>query len=799
MVEKQIFKYILVFSCAFTFMFSNVKVYAIDSLPLPNKLVFVSEKMEIPLLRGLRINPDNPFEFDFIIDSPQQQYLDKSEIDRLLAYFLTVLTVEEDNFWVNLSPQEENRIIDNSLVKTELGKDLLAQDYLLKQLTSSITDPETETGIKYWESVGTTLMMSANDFNKIWIESDRAEVFEHENTVIITDSSLKVTSQSKAHNVFIDQITKDVNEGKNFTRLRQIYSAFILASWFKETFTDTLYEAYIDKHKMHGIDNINPKHKKEVFNTYLKSYKDGVYSKNLKQELASGRKVKRNYSVGGVFMRGKPNKAETFVSLSSSVSLVRSRFNFIKEETSSSMNKLEQFQNNYFNNLMNKLFEYPDLKLAKDFTEEKRIIDKHIIAFSQTLDEIADLYRNVVALDVEDFVAKNKFLGQVISISYIAHIASDINHTTEFTKSLLNSEQNKSINYNYDYGQVKREAAAIEALINLLNDDDMNVRSATFEKFLYTILDYSQNDRVKANLLIYNIIENNFWVQRDYVAFIFDELLKATDGTFKSNGSETYDIEIEKLIVEFVNILLANFKASARIFNEEFAQREKQLKLKLSNELYSDFKSILGGKHKSLLAVSSTLVKVAEKTINSEFLEFVTPMQNIYTDDKELFMFWRDLLANISGENTVSIKLIHDGKEVDIDDLARFEYDDERLIEAGEKFEVYIGAKTAELKRLGAFIARDLFRYPGSLRSFNALNNSRFFDTRFAYKKLVEIKNNSSSIEGGIRFNKKNLKSKAVNISNSFNKVNQGDVAGLRITTLQQELIHPEQSYLLFN
>lgn len=39
------------------------------------------------------------------------------------------------------------------LVKTEVGRDLLAQDYLLKQITASLLYPEGDTGKSFWSKV----------------------------------------------------------------------------------------------------------------------------------------------------------------------------------------------------------------------------------------------------------------------------------------------------------------------------------------------------------------------------------------------------------------------------------------------------------------------------------------------------------------------------------------------------------------------------------------------------------------------------------------------------------------------
>ena len=82
----------------------------------------------------------------------------------------------EDDLWVNLSPYEKDRIIPEAFGQTEMGRDLLAQDYLLKQLTASLMYPEEELGNKFWKRVyqkaqqmyGTT-DIPTDVFNRVFI------------------------------------------------------------------------------------------------------------------------------------------------------------------------------------------------------------------------------------------------------------------------------------------------------------------------------------------------------------------------------------------------------------------------------------------------------------------------------------------------------------------------------------------------------------------------------------------------------------------------------------------------------
>ncbi len=97
------------------------------------------------------------------------------------------------------SPYEKDRVIPEQFGQTEMGRDLLAQDYMLKQLTASLMYPDEELGEEFWKHVyakaqaeyGTT-EIPMNTFNKVWIVPERAEVYVHEQNVFVVDSYLKV-------------------------------------------------------------------------------------------------------------------------------------------------------------------------------------------------------------------------------------------------------------------------------------------------------------------------------------------------------------------------------------------------------------------------------------------------------------------------------------------------------------------------------------------------------------------------------------------------------------------------------
>jgi len=313
-------------------------------LPQPGSMVNLSPVFTPLMIKGLKIHKDNPFEFDFIVNQgqenlPENQF--KEESLRLVKYFLASLTIPEDDLWVNLSPYEKNRITTSELGVTEMGKDLLSQDYILKQLTSSLIYPEGETGKKFWSKVYAlaeqrfhTTNVSINTFNKVWIVPQMAEVYENSTsqTAYVIESKLKVmleedylalqkhsalsSPQENVSNdlpptnsignqivreIVIPELTREVNYGKNFANLRQITNSLILAAWFKRALkASILAKLYVDQKKISGVDLQDRTVKERIYQQYLRAYKKGVYN-YIKEEAdpVSQKIVPRKYFSGG--------------------------------------------------------------------------------------------------------------------------------------------------------------------------------------------------------------------------------------------------------------------------------------------------------------------------------------------------------------------------------------------------------------------------------------------------------------------------------------------------------------------
>jgi len=277
-------------------------------LPAPGMMVHLSPEFTPAFLKGIAIHPENAFKFDFIIDKGDQNFTDsqkKEEYTKLIKYFLASLATPDEDQWVNLSPYEKDRIIKDDFAKTEMGRDLLAQDYLLKQITASLIYPQDKLGQKFWNEIFTrayrkygTTNIPVNTFNKVWIMPDNADIYEKGNIAYLYKSHLKVMLEEDylaltkhqgkpaastlvsniVREIVLPQIEKEVNEDKNFASLRQVFSAMILAAWYKRVLRESLLaKIYADKSKLKGVDQ-DPQNNEAIYQQYLKAYKKGVFN-----------------------------------------------------------------------------------------------------------------------------------------------------------------------------------------------------------------------------------------------------------------------------------------------------------------------------------------------------------------------------------------------------------------------------------------------------------------------------------------------------------------------------------------
>lgn len=322
-------------------------------LPEPTQLLSLSQEFSQASLRGIKINLNNPHELEFLFDTNDQTKMSQEDIQRNVNYFFTGLGVEESDIWVNLSPYEANRILPQSIDDTELGRDLLLQDYLLKQISSSLTHPETGLGEAYWESKGSHWSMDGA--NKYWITPAKAQVYVENNAAIINNAQLAVISETEylesneenSHKRdILSLLNEDVNSGIRFSKLRQIYNALIMATWFKKYFFDTLYKQLINTNSLAGLDVVDSDMKSKVFELYCKSFERGVYD-YVKKIKSNGVVNKKRFISGGFTLSSAVNEFEVSNTKDKPENpngdLVKARFKLTHGQAAKSISRLIRF------------------------------------------------------------------------------------------------------------------------------------------------------------------------------------------------------------------------------------------------------------------------------------------------------------------------------------------------------------------------------------------------------------------------------------------------------------------------
>ena len=393
--SSQVFSILLSFVFINSFTLSPSHVYAQGAptdLPSPRDIKSFSAAYRPPVITAIKVNAEDPLKFDFIVDRGDSGFADKvleDETQKLIKYFLGSLTTPDSELWVNLSPYEKDLMIPYSLGMTELGKTMLSQDYLLKQITASLTNPENEIGKKFWERVykkafelyGTT-EIPINTFSKVWIVPKRTVVLEKEGTAFVADNYLTVMleedylaiekninnkdigtdlldqqrvayinniSSQFVNEVILPELEKEINEGQNFAPIRQVFNSVILATWYKQRLKESLLsKVYVDQNKVSGVDVDDKTIKEKIYDQYMTALQEGVY--NMVREdvdVGANGTVQRKYFSGGMAFQ---KTGENLVKVGSPINLapetrkaVQQKFNDIQNVALSPKDNRPQF------------------------------------------------------------------------------------------------------------------------------------------------------------------------------------------------------------------------------------------------------------------------------------------------------------------------------------------------------------------------------------------------------------------------------------------------------------------------
>jgi len=326
---------------------------------LINSSLFVYSRP--PHLRYISYDKANQ-SFKVILNKEDSEKIRSSELTNSvrdpLKFFYTGLAIPNESFWVNLRPDSADKIIDDYLAMTDVGKILLEADLELKKDLARATFPSTSEGKEYWNKIYNKIEevygydsgnVSTSINARIWITPGEVIVCEDQNSAYIYKAALNVSTEAAylsnkqaqksednrallindyssklMQELILPKISKEVNTGKKYAALRQVYYSLILAQWFKRKFYGAggLYPYLIDRRNLTGLTSDKRWTKDTYFKEYKKSLKEKEYDLQVQVFNLMGRSV-RTYSTGGVDLSGIFPGANYSQAGASSASLTR--------------------------------------------------------------------------------------------------------------------------------------------------------------------------------------------------------------------------------------------------------------------------------------------------------------------------------------------------------------------------------------------------------------------------------------------------------------------------------------------
>ena len=301
-----------------------------------------------PVVGGISFPLDNPMQIGFSLhydaSQPPPSNQEQEELARRLGSYLnTCLVLTGDKLNVTLNPLDANCGLPDLLRCTELGRDMLGQDIVLKIRTAAHMHPESESGASFWESVESFLgdTQALDLAFRVWVVPDAAEVRKSSKDgrghVAIEKFSLKVLceddyqtlqkyhalqGQSMPASLGYDQrvlsafsefvlpaIQEEVRLGPRFGLLRQMLSVLVVAKWIMDSsLAEPLTRAGFlrsnapDKYGLNSVDEAVIREMKDL---YLRLFSDGIWRWS-RPHLGTGTNTaqKRLYVAGGIHLNG---------------------------------------------------------------------------------------------------------------------------------------------------------------------------------------------------------------------------------------------------------------------------------------------------------------------------------------------------------------------------------------------------------------------------------------------------------------------------------------------------------------
>jgi hypothetical protein len=269
-------------------------------------------------------------------DGPGDPALGLQTARRASDAFFAWLTLPRQSFWVNLKPNEPDRIIDPQFARTDAGHVLLDADLRLKRLVGPLTNPANPTGAEFWRQIdalygGDGMKSNACYSFRQWITPAPATVRETGSELYVLDAPLKVQMEAADlgsgtiadgcpqedpallaakgevyRRVILPQVEHAVNTAPEFAELRRVYVSRVAAEWVRaRSDRKSPLGRLVDSGRIGRWVAQPPWNPFDIFNAYLRSVREGEYSYQRQFE-RDGTTYTLTYVTGGVDFSATP-------------------------------------------------------------------------------------------------------------------------------------------------------------------------------------------------------------------------------------------------------------------------------------------------------------------------------------------------------------------------------------------------------------------------------------------------------------------------------------------------------------
>ncbi|WP_345610006.1 hypothetical protein [Pseudonocardia adelaidensis] len=239
--------------------------------------------------------------------------------------FFTWLALDPSTFFVNLHPDEPDRIVDPQLGRTDAGRVLLEADLQMKKTVAALIRPDNPDSARYWGRLqrGSTGERCVPAL-RLWIVPAPATVHTEHDELYILDAPLEVhielatsvsyetgcRGQSAAvrdHNlgvyrsVVLADLQRAVNSAPEYADLRRVYLSRIAAEWYRQRALqdETTYGDIIGSGDVTAWESEQAWSSREIYDDYMTSLTKGEYDIT-RIEVIDGISYEVNYVYGGI-------------------------------------------------------------------------------------------------------------------------------------------------------------------------------------------------------------------------------------------------------------------------------------------------------------------------------------------------------------------------------------------------------------------------------------------------------------------------------------------------------------------